>query len=208
MRRMSMTQKDWRERYESADTPWDLGAPHPELQARIRAGELAPPRTGARALVPGCGHGHDALALCAAGWSVTALDCVELVAAEGSPGAQLRQGLARAGGSLEICDALAFSGQQKFDLVFEHTFFCALEPSARPAWGALVQRVLVSGGHLAVLLFPADKPVEEGGPPHRYAAPDMLEVLGNDFALNQDELVSTGVSKRSWQERWLTFSRA
>ena len=205
---MSMTQEDWRARYESADTPWDLGRAHPELQARIRAGELTPPHKRARALVPGCGHGHDALALCAAGWSVTALDCVALVAADGGLGAQLREGLAQSGGSLEICDALAFAGEQAFDLVLEHTFFCAIEPSARPAWGRLVRGALAPEGQLAVLLFPGNKPIEEGGPPHRYGAQDLQEVLGAEFSLTQDELISPTVTKRSWEERWLIFSRA
>lgn len=205
---MSMTPNDWRERYVTTNTPWDLGQAHPELQARIDAGQFAPPREGARALVPGCGHGHDALALSAAGWCVTGLDCVELVTAAGGLGAGLREALAEGGGGLEICDALGFKGQQKFDLVFEHTFFCAIEPESRPAWGTTMQGALAPGGQLAVLLFPGDKPIEEGGPPHRYGVADMQEVLGPEFGLTVDEVVSKAVSKRSWQERWVVFSRS
>lgn len=204
---MSMNSDDWRARYETADTPWDLGAAHPELQARLQKGELMPPHTGARALVPGCGHGNDALALSAAGWAVTALDCVDLVAAANSPGDQLSQTLAQGGGHLEICNALTFPCEQEFDLVWEHTFFCAIDPCDRPAWGALVQQALIPGGQLAVLLFPGDKPLEEGGPPFRYGVNDMQEVLGAQFHLDHDRPVTKGVSTRSWQERWVSFSR-
>jgi len=51
MRRMSMTQEDWRERYESADTPWDLGVPHP-------LGPLHPsgPRKYRLRILPNLGH--------------------------------------------------------------------------------------------------------------------------------------------------------
>ena len=67
---------DWAAHYAAANTPWDLGGPHPELSQRLSDGDLAPPRDGARALVPGCGHGHDALALARRGWVVTAVDLV------------------------------------------------------------------------------------------------------------------------------------
>ena len=36
----------------------------------------------------------------------------------------------------------------------------------------------------------------------------MQEVLGPEFGLTVDEVVSKAVSKRSWQERWVVFSRS
>ncbi|MEL6712741.1 MAG: hypothetical protein AAFP86_03160, partial [Planctomycetota bacterium] len=62
---------DWADRYRAGDTPWDIGGPHPELSIRLQDGRLAPPEPGeSRALVPGAGRGHDAIALARRGWQV------------------------------------------------------------------------------------------------------------------------------------------
>ena len=47
---------DWEAHYRDKETPWDCGAPHPELVNRFRAGD-----DDRRVLVAGCGFGHDAV---------------------------------------------------------------------------------------------------------------------------------------------------
>ncbi len=192
---------DWKARYDEQHTPWDRGVAHPELEARLASGELAPAQAGARVLVPGCGRGHDALALARAGWCVTAVDFVGDLAAE------LGAALAPSGGRFITADALAFAGEPPYDLIWEHTFFCAIEPQQRPAWGQMVRRNLAATGHLAALIFPADKPVAAGGPPHGYCVDEMLAALGEGFTLEcADELEST-LEGRDWLEVYARFSR-
>lgn len=191
---------DWGARYREGNTPWDVGGPHPELAARLARGEapLRPPRPGARALVPGCGRGHDALALARAGWRVTAVDLVPEL------GAELGPALAATGGRFIAGDALRFDDGQPYELFFEHTFFSAIEPAQRPQWGALVRRQLAPGGWLAAVAFPADRPDAEGGPPWRTTAALLAEALGPDFALRADEPVRAR-TQRGWEERWTVF---
>lgn len=198
---MSMSHADWAARYAQDDTPWDLGGPHPELARILAAGELAPRPGHDRALVPGCGNGHDALALAAAGWRVTALDCVEGVSA------RLAAGLAERGGELVITDALQFDGEHAFHLVWDHTFFCAIDPSLRSAWGAMVGRSLDPDGEVVALVFPGNKPVEDGGPPHVFDASIMGTVLGAQFELVGSAPVEAGVASRSWSESTARFRR-
>ncbi len=188
----------WGERYAAGSTPWDLGRPHPELLARLGSGALAPPFEGARALVAGAGRGHDAGALAQAGWHVTALELVPALA----PDLAQRVG---AEGTVVIADALAWRGATDFQLVFEHTFFCALEPELRPRWGELVRSALARDATalLAAVVFPIGKPPQLGGPPFGVESSQLAAALGDGARVLTDEPVQHGVSRRSYPERWL-----
>ncbi|MEO8677010.1 MAG: methyltransferase domain-containing protein [Casimicrobiaceae bacterium] len=186
---------DWADRYARNDTNWDLGMPHPELAARIAAGELH----ARRAFVGGCGRGHDALALARAEARVTAIDIVPALA-EG-----LADRLRALGGEFLVADALAFVPKEPFDLVFEHTFFCALPPTLRPRWGELARRVLAPKGRLWALVFPFDKPLEQGGPPFGTTTDDLATALGPGFRLLEDAPVRHRSPKRAWREHWAVF---
>jgi methyl halide transferase len=192
---------DWAQRYSARNTPWDLGSAHPELAARIVSGAIAPARERARAFVPGAGRGHDALALARAGFAVTA---IELVEALREP---LGDALGALGGELLVEDALAYRPRVPFELFLEHTFFCALDPSQRPAWGELARRVLAPGGRLCALVFPCGKSLDEGGPPWGIATADLAAALGAGFRCMEDAPVAHRGGTRSWPERWAVFER-
>lgn len=61
----------WQQRFETGQTGWDRGAPHPQLAAWLADGLLP---TGARIVVPGCGRGHELSVLARAGLDVIGLD--------------------------------------------------------------------------------------------------------------------------------------
>lgn len=67
-------------------------------------------------------------------------------------------------------DWLADAGAEKFDLIFDYTFFCAIPPSSRPRWAARMQQLLAQpNGRLVCLEFPTGKHPSTGGPPHSAA---------------------------------------
>lgn len=191
----------WEERYRVGDTPWDLGGPHPELSTRLQDGRLAPPEGTGRALVPGAGRGHDALALARRGWTVTALDLVPGLAAEVAPA------LEKLGGRFLTGNALEFEAEDPFDLVWDHTFFCAIAPEERAVWGARARELVAPGGRYASLVFPVGKPTEEGGPPHGMTPDDVLEALGVTFVEVERAAVSRPVQRRTWREVWFAAER-
>lgn len=190
---------DWSERYRTLDTPWNLGGPHPELVRRLELLDPAP-RDGFRdALVAGCGHGHDALALAAAGFVVTAVDIVHDLRDH------LEEKLAALGGRFVIADALALEGEA-FDFVFDHTFFCAIDPSMRADWGAMIRRVLRPGGVLTSIVYPFSKPMEAGGPPWGVSRDAIETAVGAGFeTVADEEVVEKG--HQTWPERWLVMRR-
>lgn len=191
----------WAEHYADENTPWDLGGPHPELSHRLRDGRLAPPYDGATALVPGAGRAHDAIALARRGWTVTAFDVVDELEPIVAPA------LSKLGGRFLVGDALDVAARGPFDLVWDHTFFCAIDPLARPAWGARAGELVTPGGRYVALVFPVGKPAEDGGPPHGMSADAVRDALGPRFRTVEEGPVERAVARRTWRERWLALER-
>jgi SAM-dependent methyltransferase len=193
---------DWRGRYEEDHTPWDLGGTHPGLAQWMSLN----PANGRSAMVPGCGRGHDALALALAGWRVDALDIVDLA------GETLRGEFVQRDGRFLVTNVLDFDpegerGRGRFDLVFEHTIFCAISPEQRAVFGVNMARCLKPGGLLLSLLFPTNKPAAEGGPPFRATPDELSAALGDDFELLGDEPHKPTSGGRKWAERSVLYRR-
>ena len=157
----------WEQRFARGDTPWDRGAPGPQLQKWIDDGVIA---AGQRVLVPGCGAGHDVVALAQARFDVTGVDyaagALDLA----------RAALRRAGDEAMRCtqlveaDVTTWQPAQHFDVVYEQTCWCALHPDHWAAYAAQLARWLAPGGRLLLLAMQAPRPgAAEGrveGPPY------------------------------------------
>ena len=197
----------WADRYREEETPWDLGEAHPELVARIAAGDSAiiPPASGGKALVPGCGRGWDALALAQAGWEVTALDIVPdlepLVSSRLGPYGSTFH----CGDFLDFLDSNS-NGGQKYDLIFDHTFFCALPLEQRANFGLAAARLLKPGAILCSLVFPIGRDPALGGPPFGMEIADLCNcLLPLNFQLvNKMENVPAGKDSE-WSAAWVEF---
>jgi 2-polyprenyl-3-methyl-5-hydroxy-6-metoxy-1,4-benzoquinol methylase len=60
----------WEEKYRADLTAWDRGGVSPALEHWLAEGALKP----GRILIPGCGYGHEVLALARRGFEVWGLD--------------------------------------------------------------------------------------------------------------------------------------
>lgn len=167
---MTTVPESWDDHYRNLETPWDLGVPQPLLIEAL-AGPLA---GGGIALVPGCGRGYDAEALARAGWSTLGVDlsshALEFAIAH-HPTARFVEGDA-----LEPAWVLEQLGGPA-DLVWDHTFFCALSPALRPGFGELCEAVVRPGGLVASAVFPIGRDLADGGPPYGMRVEDLDEVL-------------------------------
>ena len=108
----------WSSRYAAGRTPWDLhGVPAALIDFLQRT-----PR-GGKVLIPGCGFGYEIRAFHDAGWEVTAVDF--------APGAieRVRAVLGPLAGMVQLGDFFTYDFAGCFDLVYERTFLCALDPS-------------------------------------------------------------------------------
>ncbi|MBC86387.1 MAG: hypothetical protein CL677_04340 [Bdellovibrionaceae bacterium] len=145
----------WSSRYQKESTPWDMERPHPALASVLPQLKL----NKQRILVLGCGSAHDAAFLADAGHIVTAVDFSKAAIEK----AQTKFG-DRANLKFFHGDAFqlpeTFQGQ--YDLVFEHTFQCAINPEKRNDLVKVWNRCLHREGYLLGLFFVFDRP---GGPP-------------------------------------------
>ncbi|OGG44845.1 MAG: hypothetical protein A3F84_00505 [Candidatus Handelsmanbacteria bacterium RIFCSPLOWO2_12_FULL_64_10] len=164
---MAATPRDaayWQAVYDEHETPpWDKGEPAPPLVRAVRGARLP---KGTRALTPGCGRGHEALFLAREGFEVTAVDF--------APGA-VAYLKARAGGlPIQALERDLFSlGEDmagRFDLVVEHTCFCAIPVEMRDAYAEVVAKVLTDSGRIIGLFYETEK---EDGPPFRTTDEDV-----------------------------------
>ena len=116
---------DWQAQYESGETPWDEGAPHPALLDFIAE---SGPFQG-RILVPGCGKGHDVRAVSSAGKSG------HRPRHRSRQPSQRRRTFPKTGNEEYIVADSVQSApdlRSSFDWIVEHTCFCAIDPSMRP----------------------------------------------------------------------------
>ena len=166
--------RDWEALYQANDTCWDHGEAAPGLVDYLGENSGLPP---GQALVPGCGRGHDARALAKAGWSVTGLD----IAPSSVP---LAERLADEGGlpvDYRVGDFLSDELHQPFDLVFEHTLFCAILPARRDDYVQALRRWLKPGAlYLAVNYMITD---DNGEPPFSTTTTELDERFGEPFEL-------------------------
>jgi methyl halide transferase len=153
---------NWEERYQAGDMPWEKGYAAPPLVELL--GKLAANEWGTGAiLVPGCGLGHDVRALASLGIPVVGVDL--------SPSAvKLAGNFPRVGEeAYELADFLdpEWQAGQKFSAIWEHTCFCAIDPSLRGQYAATAANRLQDGGLLAGVFFltPFDPDEEKLGPP-------------------------------------------
>jgi SAM-dependent methyltransferase len=150
----------WQGRFTSGDTPWELGAPSSVVIEAL--GELESRGfqvRGASVLSPGCGTASDALELVRRGARVVGVDWSEVAlgvakARYETERAELVKANTVPVGSLVLHQGDFFSiPPHQVDLVCEHTFFCAIDPSMRPRYTQAIAAWVKPQGFLAGNFF-------------------------------------------------------
>jgi len=161
----------WEEHWKTGHTPWDAERSPPALLDLVSSGTLP----SGRVLVPGCGAGYDVLTLTSAERAVTGLE----VAPSALPRFETLRaeaGVPAERATVHHADFFDWEPDALFDLIWDYTFLCAIEPSEREAWAHRVDALLAPGGELVTLIFPvADWPAEDH-PPYRMS-PDLVSSL-------------------------------
>jgi SAM-dependent methyltransferase len=168
-----MSATDWEARYQSGNMPWEKGEASPGLMDFLA---VNPGLERGTVCVPGCGTGHDARVWARAGFEVTGYDLAP------SAVRLARERTAAAGLTAEFAqgDFLADEPPRQFDWLFEHTLFCAIDPSDRARYVSAALRWLKPGGnYLAVnYLIP-----DTNGPPFGTTRAELLERFSPHFDL-------------------------
>jgi len=176
----SFNMTDWEQLYQEGTTPWDKGAGSPPLVDYLATSHGW---DGGRILVPGCGQGHDVRVIAAA--------CpeAEVVGLDLAPSAvDLAKSFPKTGQeSYLLADWFALdeaAEEDKFDVVWEHTCFCAIDQNRRDDHVAAAARSLRAGGELVGVFYlnPYDEEHTPGeGPPHGVEKEELVERFSRRF---------------------------
>ncbi|TLD69795.1 methyltransferase domain-containing protein [Phragmitibacter flavus] len=162
---------DWNAAYENRETPWEKGRATPVLD---EISSRHPAVFSGRAWVPGCGVGHDARRLADFGLMVTAVDVAPL-AIEAAKNWDETSPV-----DFQVADVFSLKEEfvEAFDMVWEHTCFCALDPALRVAYLKSLHAVLMPGGKLAGVFF-INPEMDDGetGPPFGVEVETLRKML-------------------------------
>ncbi|KAI3975956.1 hypothetical protein MKX01_016639, partial [Papaver californicum] len=184
----------WDKCWEQGVTPWDLGQPTPVLLQLLNKETL--PK--GRVLVPGCGSVTlDVIAIANPELYVVGLE-LSANAIKRAREISLSSPNAKCFEFIEA-DFFTWRPTELFDLIFDYTFFCAIEPRMRASWGIRMHELLKPDGELITLMFPKlnanlrksymllnfrmsvfsklQTDDRDGGPPYKVSVADYEEVL-------------------------------
>ena len=180
-----MSETDWEALYQAGDTRWEKGEASPGLVDFLAAHPELP---RGNVLVPGCGTGHDVRAWAKTGFTVTGMD----LAPSAIRLSQDRTAAAGLKADFHLGNFLELEPFARFDWIFEHTLFCAINPERRDNYVQAVLRWLKPDGQfLAVQYMIRDK----DGPPFGCEQQEIMERFTPHFTLQQ------GWVPRSYENR-------
>ena len=185
----------WNQRYLSEDTGWDLGEVSPPIKSYID--QLSDKNI--RILIPGCGNAHEAEYLLKSGFTaITLLDIAPSLV-------QNLHDKFKGNPNIKIVPGDFFQHQNKYDLILEQTFFCALNPALRSDYINKMHDLLSLKGKLAGLLFASD--FEKAGPPFGGNSEDYQKLFSPKFELKTFENCHNSFVKRQGNELFIILKK-
>lgn len=194
---MKLNKAYWQKRYLEGRCGWNLGYVTPPIRTFIDS----LPQKDFNILVPGAGQGYEAEYLFQAGFDqFTVLDIAPY------PLESLQERLPKEfpAERLVVANFFDFSGGP-FDLILEHTFFCALAPEFRSLYAKKMASLLREKGRLAGLLF--DFPLTEDGPPYGGSKEEYITLFSPFFHIRILERSRNSVPARASSELFFIFEK-
>jgi methyl halide transferase len=183
----------WDNRYKTNDIGWDLGAVSPPIQTYVET--LTD--TSLKILIPGGGNSYELEFLIEKGFKQSfVLDISPLPLAN----------IAKRNPSIPTNHLLCgdfFEHSGLYDIIFEQTFFCALDPILRQAYVKQMHRLLKPGGKLVGLLF--DAPLNDDKPPFGGNADEYKLLFSDVFEIRKMEPCTNSIQPRMGRELFIEF---
>lgn len=189
----------WEKHYNEGTTRWDLGQAAPPLISLLNSPQAPSP---GKVAVLGCGRGYDALLFAEHGFEVIGFDFATSAIADATALASASTSKAKFL-QRDIFD-LPAEFPNHFNYVLEHTCFCAIDPSQRPAYVKLVKNILQPQGELIALFWAHTRP---GGPPYGTTLTEIEQLFATDFEIISLEKVTNSVPQRQNEEYLGRFQR-
>ena len=182
----------WDNQWKANTKGWDLGMPAPPLVSFMDTTE----NKNTKVLIPGCGSAYEAEYLINKGFTdVTLIDISETASC------QLKEKFSKNPQIKVVCDDF-FNHNEKYDIIIEQTFFCALPPTLRQRYLWKMHNLLNENGILAGLLFNRSFEVS---PPFGGNRKEYEKLFQTAFHIDHLSTANNSVSPRANSELFFSF---
>lgn len=165
----------WEEAWTRDLPQYDPAEVQPPLRDLIVSGVLDLPRNRGKALVPGCGRGYDAIHIASSlGLDTLGIDIASTIILAANDLLYSAPAIREPGKvSFQTQDffTMTVGDKERFDLVYDYTFFTYINPSRRLEWGRQITALTKPGAFLITLMYPLGLSPDEPGPPY-YVTPE------------------------------------
>lgn len=186
----------WTERYKNNEIGWDLGQISPPLKAYLE--QLSDKNL--KILIPGAGNSYEAEYLNKNGFNnVTVIDLSIL------PLQNLQTRVPNFPTN-NLLHQNFFQHNDKYDLILEQTFFCAIPPAKRKEYVEKMYSLLKFDGKLVGVLF--NREFEKAGPPFGGNEKEYRELFKESFKILQLENCYNSVEPRKGSELFFIFKKS
>jgi hypothetical protein len=192
--KMELNSDYWENRYKKNEIGWDTGSittPLKEYIDQLNNKDL-------KILIPGAGNGYEFDYLINNGFKN-----VFVVDIAATPLKNIEKRNPKYKSNLILLDY--FELNQKFDLIIEQTFFCALDPNLRKNYSLKTSEILNSKGKIAGLLF--DFPLTEDGPPFGGSIEEYKNLFSKTFDIKILEKAYNSIKPRANKELFFIFEK-
>ena len=197
MKRDSLNENFWNNRYLENNTGWDLGAISPAIKKWFDTKK----NKDLQILIPGAGKGHEVKYGFDNGFNnIHYLDIsTEAVTffKDNCPNLPKEQIL--------ISDFFDLKKDLFFDVVIEQTFFCAINPALRKSYVKKTHEILKKNGCIIGLLF--NKKFDNQGPPFGGFYEEYIELFSDLFIIEKLENSVRSVHPRKENEFWIKMRK-
>ncbi len=190
---------NWEEIYRNGEVFWDKGESSPPLKQYLEHHAVR-----GRALVPGCGLGHEVALAVEYGLDAMGLD----IAPTGVAKARARY--PKLAGRFVVGDLFhpPVEMHGAFEVVLEHTCLSGLHPTLRADYRRGVDLTLRPGGWLiGVWYINPDLEPGEQGPPFPLSVPDLTALFASGYEIVEDYVPEVSFSNRVGRERLRVLRR-
>ena len=191
---------EWDEKYKAGNTRWEKGAPSPVLKQYLERH----PAQG-RALVPGCGRGHEVALAVEQGLDAIGLDIAPTAIA------QAREKYPHLAERFVLGNLFDPPKPMHgaFDVVLEHTCMSGLHPSMRADYRRGIDLTLRPGGLLiGVWYINPDLDPGEEGPPFPFPEPELTALFAKGYEIVDDYVPDVAFAGREGRERVRVYRRS
>lgn len=191
----------WNQLYKEKETRWDTGQATPILIEYLNKNKF----TG-RVCVLGCGNGYDATELAERGADVYAVDfAVEALN-------NLKTRCSERSLSINLIQEDIFNlpdiYSDYFDMVFEYTSFCAIDPERREEYFDVAHKIMKNNATLFGIFLPIGEPKHNPeGPPFGVTVKEIKSLTKNLFDCTEEYFSELSFEARKDREKVMILKK-